>query len=189
MMEIIAVVTALLVLLAAKKRRKFRRYIRGNVDENLALGTLGPAALAVVDFDETVNERTFVSSADISWSLSNYTPSEGDGPIVVGLAHGDYTSAEILEFIQNTGSWNEGLLVEQEIGRRKIKIVGQFDIPGAASLGAVLNDGKPIKTRLKWILNQGETLQYWGYNQGTSALATTDPDVRISGAVHLWPTG
>ena len=170
------------------KRRAMGRYLRGNVDENLSLGTLAAATLLSAIFDETVNERTYASSAVLSWSLTNWTPAEGDGPLVVGLAHSDYSDAEVEEWIENTSSWNEGDLVQsREIGRRLIRSVGQFPIPVDASGGVVLNDGKPIKTKLGWILLQNQTLRYWAYNQGTSALATTSPDVRLQGHVNLFP--
>ncbi len=177
-----------LTMMARKGRRRMGRYLRGNVDENLGLGTLAASTLVSAIFDETVNERTYASSAVISWSLTNWTPAEGDGPIVVGLAHSDYTDAEVEEWIENTASWNEGALQQsREIGRRLIRSVGQFPIPASAAGGVVLNDGKPIKTKLGWILLQNQTLRYWAYNQGTSALATTSPDVRIQGHVNLFP--
>ncbi len=164
------------------------RYIRGNVDENLGLGTLGAGTAVSVSFDETVNERTLVSSLVASWSLSNWTPINDVGPIVVGVAHSDYTDAEIQAYLDNTGSWNEGDKIQQrEVGRRLIRRVGQFEIPDDAQSAVVLNDGKPIKTKLNWILLQGQTLRYWAMNQGTAAIATTNPDVRLQGHANLWP--
>ncbi len=168
-------------------RRRMGRYLRGNVDENLGLGTLAAAALVSAIFDETVNERTLITSLIASWSLSNWTAANGVGPIVVGVAHSDYTDAEIEAYIENTGSWNEGGKIEQEIGRRKVRRVGQFDIPSATTESSVLNDGKPIRTKLNWILNQGQTLRYWAYNQGTVAIGGTNPDVRLQGHANLFP--
>jgi len=176
MLEILVILIAMIIMARRPtRRRRMGRYIRGNIDENLGLGT------------ETVNERTLVTSIIASWSLSNWTPAEGRGPVVVGVAHSDYTDPEIEAYIENTGSWNEGSKVEQEIGRRKIRRVGQFDIPSGATVSAVLNDGKPIRTKLNWILNQGQTLRYWAYNQGTLAIATTIPDVRLQGHANLFP--
>ncbi len=164
------------------------RYIRGNVDENLPIGTLGSRTLAVASFDETVNERTFVSSVKAAWSLDNLTEGDGIGPIMVGLAHGDYSAAEIEAFIENTGSWNEGDLTAQEIGKRKIRIVGIFRSPPGALMGSmVLNEGKPIHTKCGWILLQGQTLDMWAYNLGTAAVATTIPDIHLEGHANLWP--
>ncbi len=172
----------------ARRRRRMGRYIRGGVDENLGLGTLAAATLVSAIFDNVVNERTLISSLVASWSLSNWTPIESVGPIVVGVAHSDYTDAEIEEYIENLNSWDEGALIQsREINRRLVRRVGQFDIPASATESSVLNHGKPIKTKLNWILLQGQSLRYWAYNQGTAAIATTNPDVRLQGHANLFP--
>ncbi len=164
------------------------KYIRGKVDETLALTTLAANTLVSVSFDETVNERTLISSIVASYSLSNFTPAADVGPFIVGVSHGDYSEAEIEEWIENAGSWNEGNLVDsREIGNRWIKEIGQLEVAEDATKTAVMNDGKPIKTKLNWILTQGQTLRLWVHNRGTAAVATTVPDVLASGHANLWP--
>ncbi len=172
-----------------KYTRKFRRYLRGSVDEELGLGTLAAKTVVGVDFDETVNERTLVSSIIGRYSLSNVTPVALTGPVLVGIAHGDYSDAEIEAWIENTGSWNEGDKVAQEIAKRKIRRVGTFPSSptGIPADQAVLKDGEPIKTKLNWILNQGESLKLWAYNTGSIAFATTAPVVDVQGHANLWP--
>lgn len=163
------------------------RYIRGNVDEELALTTLAPKDVVGATFDEAVNERTLVSSLVATWSIGNWTPVANAGPIVVGVAHGDYTDAEIEEWLEQTGQWNEGNLVSREIGARKIRQIGTLESPEAATGSRSLNDGRAIKTKLNWILNQGQTLRVWAYNSGSAAVATTAPSVTVNGHVNLWP--
>ncbi len=173
-----------------RKRRRMGRYIRGGVDESLVLTTIGARALLKISFDETVNERTLVSSVVATYALDDLTEGAGIGPIMVGLAHDDYTAAEIEEFIENTGSWDEGDLVQQEVGKRKIRVVGIFQTAHSVATGlgsATLNDGKPIKTKMNWILNQGQTLSVWGYNLGTAPVATTVPEISVQGHANLWP--
>ncbi len=173
-----------------KARRKMGRYIRGEVDEEMSIGTLASKDVAIAVFDETVNERTFISSLVATYALLNRTPGSTVGPLMVGVAHSDYTSAEIEAWIESTGSWNEGDLVQsREVGRRLIKKVGVFPDDGGAavSVASVLNDGKPIKTKLGWILLQGQTLNAWAYNLGSSPYATTVPLVHIQGHANLWP--
>ncbi len=177
----------------AKKKPKGRRrrYLRGNVDETLELTTLASRTVASGNYDESVNERTLMTSHVAAWSLDDLTDAADVGPIMVGFAHGDYSGPEIEEFIENTGSWNEGDLVSQEIAKRKIKVVGTFGSPpgGAATGRAVLNDGKPIKTKCNWILNQNQGLELWAYNLGGAAIATTVPNLHVEGHANLWPTG
>lgn len=189
MLEILVLAIAFLVMAKGKPRarRRMGRYIRGNVDEQLNLSTLASKTLISAAFDETVNERTLVSSIVASWSLQAFTPATGDGPVLVGVAHGDYSSAEIEAFLETTGSWNEGDLVAQEVGKRRIRRVGVLGATTGPLTPSSLNDGKPIKTKLNWILLQGQTLQVWAYNMGSSALETTNPVVDVQGHANLWP--
>ncbi len=170
-----------------KRRRRYRRYLRGQANEAMGLGTLGGTTFVSVNYDESVNERTYVSSLIATHTLQNYTKGVDDGPIMVGVAHSDYTSAEIEEWVENIGSWNEGDLVNQEIAKRKIRRIGVFDSPDDATTAVVLNNGKPIRTKLGWILLQGQSLKQWAYNMGSSPLATSAPNYFIEGHVNLWP--
>ncbi len=104
MLEIIMTAIALLAMAKGKPtRRRMGRYIRGNVDEELAMAGLASKDVVGAVFDETVNERTFVSSIVAAFALSNWTPIANAGPIIFGVAHGDYSDAEIEEWIENTG--------------------------------------------------------------------------------------
>ncbi len=165
------------------------RYMKGTVDEELALGTLNAKVVVSAGFDQSVEERTLVSSLKATYAVKNVTPSATAGPILVGIAHGDYSAAEIEAWIENTGSWSEGNLTAQEIDNRKIRKIGIFEDSGDVNIASVLNDGKPITTKLNWILTTGQSLQAWAYNLGTGAFATTDPSVDIQGHVNLWPKG
>jgi len=164
------------------------RYIRGDIDDEMLLGTLNSKVVVSAALDQTVNERTLATSMVAIHAMINFTAGAADGPILVGIAHSDYSSAEIEAWIENQGSWDEGNLIGQEVGNRKIRKIGIFEVVDLAITGAtVLNDGKPIKTKLNWILNQGTTLRQWAYNLGTSALDTTDPTYHLQGHVNLFP--
>ncbi len=167
---------------------KRRRYLRGNIDEDLPIGTLAAKDVVLVAFDETVNERSLVSSVVASYSISNFTPIATSGPIMVGIAHGNYTAVEIEAFIENTGSWSEGDKTSQEIAKRQIRMIGIFETPSNVTLSVRLNDGKPIKTKLNWILNQGVGLNLWAYNLGAAAVATTVPVIHAQGHANVWPS-
>ncbi len=164
------------------------KYLKGNIDEQLSLTTLAARTIATAQFGEVVNERTYVSSMLGSWSLRNATPGTNVGPIIVGVAHGDYTGAEIEAVIEATNTWNEGdVVASREVGKRLIRIVGTLPVPSGLNEQSRLNDGRKIRTRLGWILNQGQTLQIWAYNQGQGAFATTVPVVDLNGHANLWP--
>ncbi len=183
-------ITLIAMLAMARKprrRRRMGRYIRGDVSEALSLGTLAAEDVVGVLFDQVVQERTLCTSVVARYSMTGFTKSTGDGPILVGLAHGDYSDSEIEVWIETTGSWDETDLVQQEVGSRKIRRVGIFDNPVDEAASVTLNDGKPIKTKLNWILTQGQTLRLWAYNLGTSALATTSPRIDVQGHANLFP--
>ncbi len=170
-----------------RKRRMRGSYVRGNINEQLDLGTLAAKDLIKADFDEVAVEKTFVSSIVATYIIVEFTEAVGDGPISVGIAHSDYTDSEIEGFIEATGSWDPGDKIQQEIGKRLIRRIGMFNPRTDALLGTSrLNDGEPIKTKLNWTLTTGKTLSLWAYNHGTSALATTDPEVIMEGHANLW---
>ncbi len=168
-----------------RKGRKMGKYLRGSIDENLSLGTLGSKVLIADTWDEVVVERTLISSIVATWSLDQLTAPQG--PIVFGVAHSDYSDAEIEAVIENAGSWNEGNKTSQEISKRLVRVIGTM----AATLGSGAQDldfadGKTVKTKLNWILTTGDTLKMWAYNVSNNPLATTDPTLRANGHANLW---
>ncbi len=113
------------------------------------------------------------------WSLRDFTA--GEGPVTVGYAHGDYSVTEIKEAIEITNSISLGdLVASREIAKRFVRIIGQF--PGTSE-AEVLNDGRPIKTRLNWPMPIGKALNVFAYNEGGAAF-TTGAEVQATGT--LW---
>ncbi len=156
------------------------RYLKGRVDEEVPLGALATKTAVVASFDEVVDSRTRLSSIVAKWALEGLTA--GEGPIEVGVAHGDYTLAEIEEYLENTGSWNESdLISSREIAKRLIRSVGIL-----SHREDVLNEGRVVKTKLNWLLNEGVTLDLWAYNISTGIL-TTGGVVHCVGHANLWP--
>ncbi len=188
MIEVFLVLIALMGLARkGRGRRKMGRYIRGNVDETQALTTLAARTLVSSNFDDSVTERTLLSSIVASWSLSGMTAGDNIGPILVGIAHSDYTSAEIEAWIENNQGWQEADQVAREVGQRKVRIAGQLGAGSSVGETEVLNNGNKIKMKLNWILNDTQTLKLWAYNLGSAAIATTVPDLHVEGHVNLWP--
>ncbi len=190
MIEIILVIA--MAIMARKghgrgRRRPMGRYIRGNIDLDVDLGALAAKTIVALAMQQTVTERTLVSSIVMQWSMIGKTIADNQGPIMVGVAHSDYTAAEIEAWLENTTTWAEANQIGREISSRKIRRVGVFPEGGASLSTQVLNDGKPVKTKLNWILNAGQTLDVWAYNNGSAALATTTPNVVVSGHANLWP--
>lgn len=163
----------------ARKRRSKLFVPRARI--NLALGTLADNTVIGAVCSDTLDEEAFLISCDLTWAILDGTA--GEGPIEVGVAHSDYSDAEIEEWLENTGSWDRGDLVSQEISRRKIRQVGVFNglVPEE-----VLNDGKPIRTRCKWGLITGQSLKIWAYNRSAAALAG-GAQIKVDGNCYFRP--
>ncbi len=167
-----------------------KNYLRGNVDEELALTTLASKDVVGAAFDEVVDNPTFISSIQATYTLENLTETAGVGPVVCGVAHGSYTDAEIEEFLEQAGQWNRGNIVAtREISRRLIRQVGTFESPAVSLQKETLNDGRAIKTKLGWWLQEGQTLRLWAYNAGSVNIATTVPSLTVNGHVNLFARG
>jgi len=170
-----------------RRRRRFRKYLRGNIDENEGLGALATHDVLSFSAPDVVTEKAWLSSVKAVWSLKDLTSAQSDGPVVVGVAHSDYTATEIEAWIENAGAWDAGNMVAQEVSRRKIRIVGSFT-QGVSGITEtfVLNDGRAITTKCGWMLTTGDTVQFWAFNTGSGNLITGS-FVSITGHANLWP--
>ncbi len=192
MLEIYLLIIGLLVPLGLAKhgqrrRRKFRRYIKGNVDEFIVPTGLAAESLLTKDFQDVVTETTWVSSIEASYSLRNWTPTINAGPLLMGYAHSDYSDTEIETFIEQSTNWDQSNLVAQEVTKRKIKIIGQMNPADAIAETSVFKEGRIVKTKLNWMLSTGATIQFWVYNVGGAAVASSSPNLSQHGTAHLWP--
>ncbi len=158
-------------------RRKGYRYLP--VDEKVALSTLSASGTIASDFDSVVDDRVFAISLKGTFTMEDHTP--GEGPIVVGIAHSDYTAAEIDEFLEAIAAWDSGDQIAQEHRRRFVRWVGTFD--GSKAFD-VLNDGMPISVPLRWWIQFGETLALWAWNKDLAAL-TTGTLIGVQGGVSV----
>ncbi len=108
-----------------------------------------------------------------------------DGGCEFGLAHSDYSAAEIEECLEVQTSMDIGNKVSQEQADRLVRRVGTFpSTPNAATTGEqVANEGRPIKTRLNWLLAIGQTLNIWVRNS-SGTIWTVNSLLNASG--ELW---
>ncbi len=169
-----------------RRRKSFKKYIPGNIQSDIVLTTLAPAT-GVLATTDTVDDTTRVSSVECTYSLEDFTSGAGIGPIICGVAHSDYSLAEIEAYIELTTGWSQADMVSREISARRIRKIGVFGSAETDGTGvAVLNDGKLLKTKLNWELAEGQGLSFWAYNTGANAIATTVPRVHVEGKANLW---
>ncbi len=131
------------------------------------LGTLTDGDVISAALTQVVNDTRLGIYLKATHTMRGLTA--GQGPIEVGVAHSDYSAAEIEECLESLGNWDLGDKVAQEQSNRKVRRIGEFSGEAAVE---TLNDGKPIYTKLNWKLAEGDTIQYWARNASGVQLTT-----------------
>ncbi len=157
------------------QKRSNKGLLAGRVDEAISVGALAANDVIKSDWIDTPDDSRWMIQLKATWQAAGFT--EGEGPLVVGVAHGDYTAAEIEEWLEVTGSWNSTDKIAGEQARRKIRQVGTFPL---AVEGENLNDGKEMTTRLGFRLEAGEVLTTWAFNKSIGAI-TTGGNIKVVG--------
>ena len=132
----------------------------------LALATLASDTALAVALTGAADGAYRLISTMMTFALRSLTV--GEGPITVGFAHSDYTVAEIKECLESQAAISAGSKIEREQSDRLVRIVGVF----LSEANQNLNDGKPIKTRLNWLINIGDFVNVFVFNEDSGALQT-----------------
>ncbi len=151
----------------ARKGRSMKNYRKLPYVVSSSLGTLASSVVIGASVGGTIHGRTKVTSCEATYGVFGLTA--GEGPLIVGVAHGDYSATEIKECLEALASWDPVDRVAGEQADRLVRQIGQFD---GESTDEVLNDGKPIKTKLNWTLEEGATFQLFIYNRSGATLTT-----------------
>jgi len=135
----------------------------------MALGTLADATVVAADLSpsESVEGNTlFAISADLLIAIHGMTA--GQGPIIVGCSHDDYSVTEIKEALEadNLDFTNK---TEGERARRQVREWGQFAV---VSTDEVLNDGKPLRVFIRIPMELGHQVKIWAFNKSDAPLTT-----------------
>ncbi len=144
------------------RKRSMKGYNKLPFTESAAVGVVATGEVSSTVLSDTVNERTRISSVAAVYGVRDFTA--GEGPITFGWAHSDYTNAEIEEALEAITSWDLGDKVAREHADRLVRIVGEFDLIQAT--GEKFADGRVVKTKLNWTLEEGDTLKSFVYAKG-----------------------
>ncbi len=180
---IIIVAAVLLLLIGAAKRRRGRKQRAQKLvfSSSLALLTLATNDVVGGLLSDTVVDRVWLSSMDIRSAIRDITV--GEGPIVYGVAHGDYTDAEVEECLEAVGSWDRSDQVAVEQANRKVRTIGTFS---GFTPEEVLNNGNPKRVRLGFMLEDGQTLRFWAWNKSGVNPLTTGAVIEGNGQVYAY---
>ncbi len=166
---------------SSKKRRGNFRAIKFNTQ--VALATLADEIIVKVNlFPNNSTMQTYCISVDSNIAVRDNTA--GEGPIEVGYAHGDYDVTEIKEATEAGASFDPGNKVSQEHNRRLVRMAGQLPMQ---AVDEVLNDGRPKRTKLGFMVSQGFNLAFYVKNKSGAAL-TTGAIVECYGTLYVRQT-
>ncbi len=164
-------------------RRRQSNFQAIPVNQSLALVTLANG-VAVKQTMVTLTHPARMISADLAWYIHDLAV--GEDPILVGVAAGDYTVAEIAEAI-NAAPTSPSDRIEKEQAQRFVRKVGLINGGGgSADVGvpARLKDGQPIRTKMRWLVGDDQEPVIWAMNRSGAAL-TTGASLVVIGTLYL----
>ncbi len=166
----------------ARKRRKRGKNRRGfqaiPFQTQLSLATLGDdAVLQSTILSSNFGEDIYAISIDATWSIRDLTV--GEVPIEVGYSHSDLVVAEVLEFLQ-VEITDPDDIIQRERSTRPVRRAAMFGGPDA---NMVLNDGKKIRTPLRFSIGDGHNLNFWATNRSGATL-TTGAIIELNGILY-----
>ena len=177
MLEILVSILATLFLAKHTGSRGRYNLHRVRVTTEKALATLASDTALKQTLTGTSSSEYRLVTAKIAWALVGLTA--GEGPITVGFSHSDYTVLEIKECLESQSSISQGDKIATEQANRLVRVVGIL-----SEANSSLNDGRPIKTRLNWRVQIGQSVDIFIWNESTGAL-TTGAFVNVAGDIWV----
>ncbi len=149
----------------------------------VAVGALAAGDVIEAGITGVATEMYRLMSIKCAWSITDVGAAIDDG-FEFGVAHSDYTAAQIEEALEATTSMDLGDKLAQEKANRLVRLIGTISggVTTAAG-GLAFNDGRPIKTRLNWKMTTGDTLVGWVRN-ASGVIYTTGALLSVIG--DLW---
>lgn len=160
-------------------RKGQRRRSRLNVlkfSGQVALDTLGNDIAIGLDTPDMA-EDYYIQSIDVMAGLRGLTATEG--PVEIGVAHGDYSVTEITEAL-NVSGFDPDDKIAQERVKRKVRSIGLF---ATGQPNQNLNDGKPVRVKCKFVVGNSKPIRFFAVNRSGAAL-TTGSVVEINSTIY-----
>lgn len=168
-----------------KRSRTRKNFVAIPFQKELALSTLADNAVLSIALTPALTEDLFVMSVDMAAQIRGLTPGEGD-PSTLGLAHSDYTNAEVAENL-NVSLTGPGSKIEQERTQRLVRKSGVFHGFGDGA-GAVLSmigrqGSRVTRTKCMFTIQNPKTLNAWIQNR-MGAPMTTGALMTVDGTIY-----
>ncbi len=169
-----------------KRSRNSKNFVALPISGSGAIGSLADLSVVSDDvFSADLNEDLYMISADLICNVVGLTAGEGD-PSMFGIAHGDYTDAEIAEKL-NVALLGPGSKIEQERSRRLVRNVGPLYGNGLNTHTDMRLSGKTgpgiTRTKIKFVIQSGKNLKAFLYNRSGGTI-TTGAVLQYSGTIY-----
>ncbi len=180
--ETLSSLVALHHIMAKRRPRRKFNLRKARIATSDSIGAL--ASLDVIEFGITdlALSPMRVISADLAFALTDLAALIDDGQ-EFGIAHSDYSAAEIEECLESTGQWNLSDKVSVERANRLVRTLGFFDGAPGTDGSKSHNNGKPVHIKLNWPIGVGMGIVIWVRN-GSDTVYTTGTNIAVNG--HFW---
>ncbi len=173
--ELLLIWIAMLVMAKHGGRGRGRRRAfnlrRVRVQQSLAPGALATGDVTVGPLTAAITDPLRIVSVNFTYAITDVKAVPDDG-FEFGLAHSDYTAAEIEECLENQSAIDLGDKIAQEQANRLVRHIGIMTGQTAVNAGYTFNDGRPVKTKLNWRMSSGDTLNLWIRNASDTVWTT-----------------
>lgn len=128
-------------------------------------------------FTSALAEDFYAISGDFTVSIRGLTA--GEGPLQIGVNHGDLTMTEVGECLDSNLSDPDDIIAREQ-SRRPVRSLGHLHGIGTDE---VMNDGKPIRQKLKFMVGSGHNIDVWLRNKSGAQL-TTGAVLVLTGVIY-----
>ncbi len=156
--------------MARKNARRFNlRKVR--INSFVLPAALVAGGVVAGSITDAVTSPLRIVSARLTYNMSD-VPQVSDDGHEFGLAHGDYTAAEVKECLDASGGINKNDKIAMERTNRLVRTIGTMAGQQSVDGGRSYNQGEPEKTKLNWYVGVGETLAIWIRNSSDTTWAS-----------------
>ncbi len=170
--------------MARKRSRKARPFNlrKVRINTRVALGALVADSLVAGGITNSSTNPYRIMSVELSYSIVDLGATADDGQ-TFGLAHGDYTAAEIEACLEASGAIDVGDMIARETSNRLVRELGSMQGAPGTGAGRSHNNGQPVKTKLNWGMSLGDTIRVWCRNNSGNDW-TTGASIAVDG--FMW---
>jgi len=150
-------------------------------DISQALGALGGgSAILIATGQGTMLSAFRMLKSKIAGQVTGLTSGEAKGQLMLGIANGNLTLAEIEAAIESNGPVDRSDRVLTELAERAVFYIGRFMPPGVVATDFMFGDFEP---KVRWSFGETDGWNFFVHNLDATAL-TTGATVRLK-ATHF----